>query len=130
MITAGYILNLILMLALVAGMAVGALWLWRKAQPRLAFGQRSRLVQLVDAVPLGATARLAVVEFDERHLLIAVSRAGRPAARGRTRAAAGTPRLRSRLSRCGDGDPGERRAAAGSSCLAGRCWWRCCSLCC
>jgi flagellar protein FliO/FliZ len=76
MITAGYILNLILMLALVAGMAVGALWLWRKAQPGLAFGQRSRVVQLVDAVPLGATARLAVVEFDERHLLIAVSRGG------------------------------------------------------
>ena len=74
MITAGYILNLVLMLALVAGMAVGALWLWRKAQPRLAFGQRARVVRLVDAIPVGATSRLAVVEFDERHLLIAVSR--------------------------------------------------------
>ena len=74
MITAGYILNLVLMLALVAGMAVGALWLWRKAQPRLAFGQRSRVVKLVDGIPLGPTSRLAVVEFDERHLLIAVSR--------------------------------------------------------
>lgn len=74
MITAGYILNLVLMLALVAGMAVGALWLWRKAQPGLGFGNRQRVVKLVDALPLGATSRLAVVEFDERHLLIAVSR--------------------------------------------------------
>ncbi|WP_076071931.1 flagellar biosynthetic protein FliO [Sphingomonas montana] len=74
MIGAGYILQLILMLALVAGMAVGALWLWRKAQPGLGFGGRQRYVKVVDAVPMGGTSRLAVVEFDERHLLIAVSR--------------------------------------------------------
>ena len=74
MITAGYILNLVLMLALVAGMAVGALWLWRKAQPGLGFGARTRVLKVVDAIPLGATSRLAVVEFDDRHLLIGVSR--------------------------------------------------------
>jgi flagellar protein FliO/FliZ len=68
----GYILQLILMLALVAGMAVGALWLWRKAQP--GFGGRQRYARVVDAVPMGATSRLAVIEFDERHLLVAVSR--------------------------------------------------------
>lgn len=69
-----YILKLLLMLPLVGGLAYGALWMWRKAQPGMAFGQRDRLVKLVDAVPLGATSRLAVVEFGEKRLLLAVSR--------------------------------------------------------
>lgn len=69
-----YILKLLLMLPLVGGLAYGALWMWRKAQPGLAFGQRDRLVKLVDALPLGATSRLAVVEFGDKRLLLAVSR--------------------------------------------------------
>jgi flagellar protein FliO/FliZ len=72
--TAAYLLNLVLMLALVAGMAVGAIWLWRKAQPGVAFGRREQAVKLVDAIPLGATGRLAVVDFGGKRLLIAVSR--------------------------------------------------------
>ena len=68
-----YILNLIVMLVLVAGLAVGSLWLWRRVQPGMAQG-RDRLVRVVDAVPLGATGRLAVVEFGGRHILIAVAR--------------------------------------------------------
>ena len=56
--------------------AFGALWLWRKAQGGMSFGQRERAVKLVDALPLGATGRLAVVEFGGKHLLVAVSRAG------------------------------------------------------
>jgi flagellar protein FliO/FliZ len=53
------------------------LWLWRKAQPGMAIGgNRERLVKVVDAVPLGATGRLAVVEFEGRRLLLAVSRTG------------------------------------------------------
>ena len=39
-------------------------------------GQRERLVTLVDALPLGATGRLAVVEFGGKRLLLAVSRTG------------------------------------------------------
>ena len=71
-----YILKLILMVPLVGGLAFGALWLWRKVQPGMALGQRERLVKLVDAVPLGATGRLAVVEFGDKRLLLAVSRSG------------------------------------------------------
>ena len=71
-----YILKLILMVPLVGGLAFGALWLWRKVQPGMALGQRARLVKLVDAVPLGATGRLAVVEFGDKRLLLAVSRSG------------------------------------------------------
>ncbi|MFN3944679.1 MAG: FliO/MopB family protein [Allosphingosinicella sp.] len=69
-----YILKLLFLVPLVGGMAFAALWMWRKVQPGMAMGQRERLVKLVDAVPLGATGRLAVVEFEGKRLLIAVSR--------------------------------------------------------
>ena len=69
-----YILKLLLMVPLVAGMAYGALWLWRKAQPGMTLGQRQKLVALVDAVPMGATGRLAVVEFEGKRLLLSVCR--------------------------------------------------------
>jgi len=74
--TGAYLLNLVVMLALVGGLAVGSLWLARRLRPGLAFGRRESLVRVVDAVPLGATARLAVVEFAGRRLLVAVSRGG------------------------------------------------------
>jgi flagellar protein FliO/FliZ len=69
-----YILKLLVLLPLVAGLAFAALWLWRKVQPGLAMGQRDRMVKTVDAVPMGATGRLAVVEFGGKRLLLAVSR--------------------------------------------------------
>ena len=72
-----YFLRLLFLVPLVGGMAFGALWLWRKAQPGMAGGaSRERLVKVVDAVPLGASGRLAVVEFDGKRLLLAVSRNG------------------------------------------------------
>ncbi|WP_129794309.1 flagellar biosynthetic protein FliO [Sphingosinicella sp. CPCC 101087] len=69
-----YILRLLVLVPLVAGLAFLALWLWRKVQPGMALRQRDRLVTLVDAVPLGATGRLAVVEFSGKRLLLAVAR--------------------------------------------------------
>ena len=64
-----YLLNVVVMLALVAGMAVGTLWLLRKLQPGL-----SR-VRIVDAVPVGMTGgRIAVVEFEGKRILVGVSR--------------------------------------------------------
>ena len=71
-----YLLKLVFVLGLVSVLAFGSLWLWRRVQPGMAFTQRERLVKLVDAVPLGATGKLAVVEFAGRHLLLAVSRTG------------------------------------------------------
>jgi flagellar protein FliO/FliZ len=68
-----YFLNLGVMLLLVIGLAVGSLWLWRKMQPGLA-GDRERAIRVVDAMPMGATGRLAVVEFADKRLLIAISR--------------------------------------------------------
>jgi flagellar protein FliO/FliZ len=69
-----YVLKLILLVPLVGGMAFAALYLWRKVQPGMAVGAKDRAVKVVDAIPLGATGRLAVVEFGGKHLLLAVSR--------------------------------------------------------
>jgi len=69
-----YVLKLILLVPMVGGLAVAALWLWRKAQPGMMLGQRERFVKVVDATPLGATGRLAVVDFADKRLLISVSR--------------------------------------------------------
>ena len=75
--TLAYILKLIVLIPLVAGMAWGSIWLWRRAQQGIGgAGRRERLITLLDATPLGATAKLAVVEFEGKRLLIAVSRTG------------------------------------------------------
>lgn len=70
-----YILRLVVLLVLVSGLAVLALWLWRKVQPGMSsFGQRERAVKVIDAVPVGALSRLAVIEFSGKRLLIAITR--------------------------------------------------------
>ena len=71
-----YILKLVILIPLVGGLAYGSLWLWRRVQPGMAFNQRERMVKLVDAIPLGATGKLAVVDFAGKRLLLAVSRTG------------------------------------------------------
>ena len=71
-----YILKLVILIPLVGGLAYGSLWLWRRVQPGMAFTQRERMVKLVDAIPLGATGKLAVVDFAGKRLLLAVSRTG------------------------------------------------------
>jgi len=69
-----YLLRLLLLVPLVGGLAFGSLWLWRKLQPGIAIGNRQRALKIVDAIPMGATGRLAVVEFANRHILVSVSR--------------------------------------------------------
>ncbi|MGC6331706.1 flagellar biosynthetic protein FliO [Rhizorhabdus sp. FW153] len=69
-----YLLRLLLLVPLVGGLAYGSLWLWRKLQPGMAIGNRERTLKVIDAIPMGATGRLAVVEFANRHILISVSR--------------------------------------------------------
>ena len=69
-----YILKLLVLIPLVCGMAFGALYLWRRLQPGFVVGQRDRRLRLVEALPMGATGRLAVVEFGDKQLLISVSR--------------------------------------------------------
>lgn len=69
-----YLLRLLLLVPLVGGLAFGSLWLWRKLQPGMAIGNREKTLKIIDAIPMGATGRLAVVEFANRHILISVSR--------------------------------------------------------
>ena len=75
--TLAYIIKLLILIPLVGGLAWGSIWLWRRAQQGIgAAGRRERLVTLLDDTPLGATAKLAVVEFEGKLLLLAVSRTG------------------------------------------------------
>jgi flagellar protein FliO/FliZ len=69
-----YLLRLLLLVPLVGGLAFGSLWLWRKLQPGMAIGKSDRAIKVIDAIPMGTTGRLAVVEFANRRILISVSR--------------------------------------------------------
>lgn len=70
-----YILRLVILVPLVGGLAFASLWLWKRVQIGLpAMRTQERSLRLVDAVPLGPGSKLAVVRFDERNLLVAVTR--------------------------------------------------------
>lgn len=69
-----YLLKLLILIPLVGGLAYGSLWLLRKLQPGMAIGNRERAIKVIDAIPMGATGRLAVVEFANKQILISVSR--------------------------------------------------------
>ena len=70
-----YFLRLVILIPLVGGLAWASLWLWRRVQTGLpVLRAPERPVRLVDAVPLGVGSKLAVVRFDDRDLLVAVTR--------------------------------------------------------
>jgi len=72
---AEYILRLVILVPLVGALAWGSLWLWRRLQIGLPVMRvPERAVKIIDAVPLGTGSKLAVVRFDERNLLVAVTR--------------------------------------------------------
>lgn len=82
-----YFIKLLILLPMVAGMAYGALWLWRKYQPGMAGASADRTLRVVETLPMGTLGKLAVVEFDGQRLLLSVTRGridriaeGRPAA--------------------------------------------------
>ena len=70
-----YVLKLLILVPLVAALAYGSLWLWRRVQPGMAIGgNRQRAIKIVDAVQVGATGRIAVVEFANKQILVSISR--------------------------------------------------------
>ncbi len=72
-----YILKLLIMLPMVAGLAWGSLWLWRRYQPGLSQGAHGLArLRVVEALPLGATTRLYVVRFGAADVLVAQGRTG------------------------------------------------------
>ena len=70
-----YVLKLLILVPLVAALAYGSLWLWRRVQPGMAIGgNRQRAIKVIDAIPMGATGRIAVIEFANKQILVSVSR--------------------------------------------------------
>ncbi len=69
-----YFVKLAVMLPMVAGLAFGALWLWRRYQPGMMQGNANRAVRVVEALPMGTFGKLAVVEFHGKTLLLSVTR--------------------------------------------------------
>ncbi len=74
---ASYLLKLAIMLPIIAGLAWGSVWLIRKAQ-RSGFGRNTTPEKLavVDAISMGPAGKIAVVQFDDRRLLVAVGKNG------------------------------------------------------
>ncbi len=72
-----YILKLVLLLPLIAGLAWGSLKLAAKAQARFApTPQGGKAVRIVETTMLSPTLKLAVIEFHGREILVSVSRGG------------------------------------------------------
>lgn len=71
-----YILKLVLLLPLLAGLIWGSLWLTRKMQTRLHAPDRARAAKLVETTMLAPGMRLAVIEFRGREILIGATRNG------------------------------------------------------
>ena len=74
-----YIIKLLIMLPVMAGMIYGSLWLYRKYQPgmiaRLDIGGQQRELKVTETVSMGVSGKLAVVEFGGQKILISVTRA-------------------------------------------------------
>jgi flagellar protein FliO/FliZ len=70
-----YILRLFILVPTVGGLAWGSIWLWRRLQlglPVTTLTQKP--ARMIDILSLGTAGKLAVVEFGDRELLIAISR--------------------------------------------------------
>ena len=73
---AWYILKLLLLLPLLAGLIWGSLWLARKVQTGAMPQGRARAARLVETTMIGPGMRLAVIEFRGREILVGASRHG------------------------------------------------------
>ncbi len=73
-----YIIKLLVLLPIMAGLIFTALWLYRKYQPALMPGlmkvQHKRSIKMLETLPVGNFAKLAVVEFDGQKILLSVTR--------------------------------------------------------
>lgn len=71
-----YILKLVVLLPLVCGLMIGSLYLWRRLESRLPGQTGERLIQVRETMLLAPGLKLAVIEFEGRHLLVSVARQG------------------------------------------------------
>lgn len=71
-----YVLKLLILLPLIAGLAWGCLKLAQKMQARAAGAGGTKSVRVVETVMLSPTLKLAVIEFRGREILVSASRQG------------------------------------------------------
>lgn len=71
-----YILKLLVLLPLIAGLAWGCLKLAQKMQQRGLGNPAQKSVRVVETVMLSPTLKLAVIEFRGREILVSASRSG------------------------------------------------------
>ena len=71
-----YILKLVILLPLVCGLMIGALYLWRKLEARMSGQPQNRMLKVQETMMISPGLRLAVLEFEGKKLLISVGRGG------------------------------------------------------
>lgn len=71
-----YVLKLLLLLPLLAGLIWGSLWLAKKAQSGMASRGGTTSARLVETTMLAPGMRLAVIEFHGREILVGASKQG------------------------------------------------------
>ncbi|MCB2060614.1 MAG: flagellar biosynthetic protein FliO [Novosphingobium sp.] len=71
-----YILKLLILLPLIAGLAWGCLKLAQKLQERSGGGAGAKSVKVIETTMLSPTMKLAVIEFHGREILVSASRHG------------------------------------------------------
>lgn len=72
-----YLLKLLVLLPLIAGLAWGCLKLAQKLQARIGGAPGgSKAVRIVETTMLSPTLKLAVIEFHGREILVSASRSG------------------------------------------------------
>lgn len=71
-----YILKLLVLLPLIAGLAWGCLKLAQKLQERTGGSAGSKSVKIIETTMLSPTLKLAVIEFHGREILVSASRQG------------------------------------------------------
>lgn len=71
-----YVVKLLILLPLIAGLAWGCLKLAQKMQERAGGGTGSKSVRIIETTMLSPTLKLAVIEFHGREILVSASRQG------------------------------------------------------
>ncbi|MEM8918314.1 MAG: flagellar biosynthetic protein FliO [Pseudomonadota bacterium] len=69
-----YIVKLLIILPLMAGLIYGALWLYRKYQPGVAQAPNDRELKCIESLPMGTAGKLSIIDFAGQKVLISVTR--------------------------------------------------------
>ena len=71
-----YILKLVILLPLVCGLMIGALYLWRRLEARMPGQPATRMIQVKETMMISPGLKLAVLDFEGQRLLVSVGRGG------------------------------------------------------